>query len=91
MTEPLATNPAPERVWAAFAEGHHHGYLEGFERGAEVTRAEIAEAEAAAWARMREHVRMLANLPKYADLCEKRGEHEKAAANRALLRERGIS
>jgi len=64
------------------------GRVEGIAEG----RRQIEAADAADWAALRAEVmpRLLAGIP-YAVLAERRGQHDRADAQRRVLRERGVA
>jgi len=79
-----AVNP---QIRAAYLRAYEIGYLEGIEAGRRQVEAELA----AEWAALRAEVlpRIRQGVP-YADLAERRGQHDRAARQRHLLRERGV-
>lgn len=70
--------------WSAYARGYGDGCLRGYE----THRAEIEAADQAMWAACSRKVRAQANSPRYAQLCDRRGEPHRAA--RARINERRI-
>lgn len=68
---------------AYYESGLKHGYAAGYDDCEAEVNAQQAHAASLS--------RMVAMRPSYADLCERRGEHERAERQRAILRERGIS
>ncbi len=80
VSPPLESmTPRAQEIWLeAYRLGYEHGIGKGIRQA--------DEAEAAAWRRIK-----LPNGPDHATLCERRGEHEKAAATRRLWAERGIA
>lgn len=79
-----AMNPRAQDIWLeAYGTGYVHGVAEGRRR----EDAELAAIQRAAVA----SARVTANSVPFDVLAERRGEHERAAAHRALLRERGIA
>lgn len=69
-----------------YRHGYRHGERDGFERGQRAAweRLDALQAYAASVSRM------VATRPSYADLAERRGEHDRAERQRAILRTRGI-
>jgi len=64
--------------------GYEAGYRDGFIDGAAAFRDQMERAaQITGWAN--------ALLPSYSELCRRRGEHERAERNDALLRERGVA
>lgn len=68
---------------AYYEAGLEHGWALGF-RAAEEEFAHLHR-------RAHEVVQHAARTPTFAELCERRGEPDRAEANRALLRDRGIA
>ncbi len=77
----------PPAQQAAWLDGYQHGYLYGIQAG----RQQLADEDAAAWARMREAIHAATSRPDYATLTEHRGQHGRAQQQRSLLAERGIA
>lgn len=77
------TTPIP-LLWR---DGYELGYMHGIDAGRQQAddewrgRQEISVAIA----------RMISQSTPYADLCDRRGEHDRARAQRTLLRDRGVS
>lgn len=74
---------AQEIVLAYYESGAREGYVRGWNAAQEAERA-AWRAVAVTWGRPSQR-------STFAELCERRGEPEKAAAHRRLLAERGIS
>jgi hypothetical protein len=76
------------------AVGHHEGWCEGYvvgyDVGDEQARLAVEEEWRGRMAVSAAIARQIANAGPYADLCERRGEPERAEAQRQLLAERGI-
>lgn len=66
-------------------------YAAGVEHGIELGRRQYLDEDTAAWANMREVIRAAAATPTYDVLAERRGQHERARAHRALMVERGVT
>ena len=62
------------------------GYAAGIDRGLQIA-ADEQHGRGAVSAAI---ARMIASTPSYAELADRRGDHTRAAAQRALLLERGI-
>lgn len=65
-------------------------YTLGYEHGIAAGRRQVEDEDAARWAALRHYVHRVAAVPSFADAADRRGDHDRAAANRALLRQRGI-
>lgn len=63
------------------------GARDGWQRGYEAAEADLAAVQARAHA----SVQQAARTPSYDELCDRRGEHERAERQRAILHERGIA
>lgn len=87
-TPPIPTLPElNEKGRAIVLEYYGAGYAAGLVDG----RAREAEVYRQEWAALGDLCRDLAKREPYADLAERRGQHDRAEAQRTLLRERGIS
>ncbi len=84
MTVNLAAIPEP--CARAFIAGYGEGYAHGISRGL----ADAEAAEDAAWAELSARVRKQANSPRHSQLCDRRGEHDRAATARARERRNGL-
>lgn len=72
----LATmTPADHEMWLS-------GYSAGIGIGISIGRQQRDDEEQAAWTKMAAFVRRMASEPTYSQLCELRGEHERAAVAR---------
>lgn len=72
--------------WRAYTRG----YEDGCARGYELAVAAVDAADAAMWADCSRKVRAQANSPTYAQLCDRRGEPERAARARMHARRLGL-
>lgn len=70
-----------------FDAGYRSGYGHGLERGRELRKDE----ETAAWQKMAARIRRVASEPTFSQLCERRGEHERAEAARVIERRLGVA
>lgn len=77
-------NQRGRRVALAYYES---GYAAGWTAGYLAAESD----DAARWAEMRRMIQRTAGSPSFAELCERRGEHERAVVSRDLLRGRGIA
>ncbi|HLS13156.1 MAG TPA: hypothetical protein VK095_01440 [Beutenbergiaceae bacterium] len=66
-------------------------YESGVLAGIQIGRAQVETEQAALWAEVAQHVRSLAKVPAFDVLAERRGEPERAAAQRRVLADRGIA
>lgn len=93
----VALNMSPD-LWAMapraqtialewFEAGVSVGYADGVAQGRQAAEQELAAIQRAAVA----SARVTANSVPFDVLAERRGEHDRAAAHRALLRERGVA
>ncbi len=73
---------------SGYIEGYDAGYLDGY--GAALADVERERAECLGEAN-RQLVAWLASRPSYAELCDLRGDRERADAQRELLAERGVA
>jgi hypothetical protein len=80
VSPPLDTMaPRAQAIWLeAYQLGYEHGIAEGIRQA--------DDADAAAWRRI-----CLPIGPDYADLAERRGETERAARQRQIVRDRGLA
>lgn len=83
--------PSPEtmtpRAWAVVLAY----YQAGVEHGIALGRQQAEDDWQAIHSRAAAIARQVAESPSYADLAERRGEHDRAERQRAILRERGIA
>ncbi len=83
VPNPCTMHPDWWTVWlAGFTAGHLAGY--------ELHRTEADAVDEAMWAECSRQVRAQANSPTYAQLCDRRGEPERAARARAHARRLGL-
>ncbi len=75
-----------ERDWRAYLAGYTAGCAVGYE----THRAEIEAADDKLWAECSRKVRAQANSPTCAQLCDRRGEPERAERARAHQRRLGL-
>lgn len=66
-------------------------WTDGYAAGINAGRRQVEAEDAESWARMRESIRQAAQTPDYAALAERRGQHARAAATRALWAARGLA
>lgn len=68
------------------SEFYRSGYEHGWQAGYDAARAEqdALDAKAAGLGTM------LSRTPSYAELCDRRGQHDRAEAQRRTLRDRGV-
>ncbi|MCI1788619.1 MAG: hypothetical protein LKI58_11270 [Actinomyces sp.] len=75
--------------WTSFqrgyVDGQGAGFNDGYAVGYRMALDRMAEAQRVAATGVR------ADIPAYADLCDRRGDHARAQVQRGLLRERGIA
>lgn len=77
---------------AGFLRGLQEGYRAGYDAGrSDEASAREAVDEASRAAAHRAHAAFLARLTPWDELAERRGEHDRAARQRALLAARGIA
>lgn len=72
---------------ASWLSVYELGLRDGWARGYEAAEADLAAVQARAHA----SVQQAARTPSYDELCDRRGEHERAERQRAILHERGIA
>lgn len=77
-------NPRGQRIATAYYES---GVTAGIEMGRRLAEEEMA----ALWRQAHAVVQHAARQPTYADLCERRGEPQRAERHRQLLRARGLA
>ena len=77
---------ASEPYWRAYMRGYEDGCARGYEQH----RAEIEAADDKLWAECSRKVRAQANSSTYAQLCDRRGEPERAGAALAHARRLGL-
>ena len=66
-------------------------YTAGYTDGIAAGRAQVETEDADRWATMRATIHHLAQQPDYATLAERRGDRDRAARQRQILHERGIT
>ncbi len=76
-----------DTYWRAYLRG----YTDGCGVGYELHRAEVKAADDKLWAETSRKVRAQANSPSYAQLCDRRGEPERAERARAHERRLGLA
>jgi len=81
----LVTASTP--YWSAYLRG----YTDGCAVGYDLHRAEVEAADDAMWADCSRKVRAQANSPTYAQLCDRRGEPERAERARVHERRLGLA
>jgi hypothetical protein len=70
---------------------HIPSYQIGYEQGIERGRQQLEDEWAGAYEVSAQVARFIAQHGSYADLCDRRGDHEAAERHRALVRKRGIA
>ena len=73
-----------------YARAFTVGYLEGVAHGYSRALDDIESADDAAWANEARRVRRQASSPRYSQLCDRRGDHDRAEAARELERRNGL-
>lgn len=76
--------PRDQNLWL---HGYEHGFTAGTAHGRELEEADLASLQRAAVA----SARGAADRGPYADLADRRGEHDRADRQRELLRARGVA
>jgi len=76
-------SPRARQTWI---DAYGVGYLEGIEAG----RRQVEDELAAEWAALRGVVMPVVLRPPFDQLADRRGQHDRAAQQRAILRERGV-
>ena len=66
-------------------------YRRGFADGVAQAAVWVADMDHARWALIRQHVRETVARPSFAELCDRRGEHDRAEAARAALAAGGFT
>ena len=93
----MSTPTSEHRSWSLGALTPHAQaiavdlWAEGYAAGIAEGRRQVEDAEATAWAQMRETIHAAARTPDIAVLQERRGQHDRAARTRQLWAERGLS
>lgn len=74
----------------SYARAFMAGYAEGYQHGVARERADVQAADDRAWAELSRRVRSQANSPRFSQLSDSRGEHERAEIARAHERRMGL-
>lgn len=75
---------------ADYARAFVAGYSEGFALGYARALDDLEAADDRAWAELSRTVRRQASSPRYSQLCDRRGDHDRAEAARELERRNGL-
>lgn len=70
--------------------GEMVAYESGLMHGIDIGRRQVEDEVTAEWARVREVVAQTVARPSFAELCERRGEHDRADRARQTLTARGV-
>lgn len=73
-----------------YARAFTAGYAEGFAHGYARAMADVEAADDRAWAELSRTVRRQASSPRYSQLCDRRGDHERAQRARDWERANGL-
>lgn len=76
----------PDAYWRAWRAGYGEGYAHGISRALD----DIDADDDRAWAELSRQVRRQASSPRYAQLCDRRGDHEQAECARDRERRNGL-
>ncbi len=75
-----------EPFWRAYLAGYTDGVAYGVARAL----ADMEAADDRAWAELSQRVRKQANSPRFSQLCDRRGEHDRAERARDRERSNGL-
>lgn len=85
--EPVNLAAIREDYWRAYLAGYSGGVEYGYARAL----ADIEAADDRAWAELSATVRKQAAGPRFSQLCDRRGDHDRAEAARQWERDHGLA
>ena len=75
----------------SYARAFMAGYSEGYQHGVVRALDDVEAADDRAWAQLSQRVRRQASSPRFSQLADRRGDHERASRARQWERDHGLA